>query len=133
MSGKDPIDRSLRRMEMRRFLTRCEAQEGTIQRADTLHEVARLATIAVPFPLTEDTDAMDARRHVKKIAEERARELFENLLDHLIKAEPFAQEKMLNTIGEEILQFGGGLSALRTWAYARLAAVEQTLPARKTH
>ncbi len=132
MSSRDPVDRSLRRMEVRRFTTRCEAQEGSIQRSDSLHEVSRLATIPIPFPLTDDSDALDARRHVRKVAEDRARELFDALIDHLLKAEPLAQEKLRRSIGEEILFFTGGLSELRTWAYGKLAAAEQIIQSNAT-
>ncbi len=127
MSTRDPVDKSLLRMEVRRFQTRCEAQEGMIARADSLHEVARLATIPIPFPLTDDTAALDARRQVKRQAEERAQILIEEMFGRLAKAESFAQEKQLRSIQEEFLQLTGSLAHLRTWAYARFNSVQQAL------
>lgn len=127
MSRYDPTDRNLVRMELRRFQSRCEAQEGTIRRADTIHEVSRLATVIIPFVLAEETDALDMRRQVKLTAEAQARDLFEAMLDQLVKTEPFARDKLRRSMEEEIHLFTGALNALRTWAYARLSAVEQTL------
>ncbi len=127
MSRYDPIDRNLVRLELRRFQTRCEAQEGTIRRADSLHEVARLTSIVLPYLLAEETQALDARRQLRQTAEDRAREIFESLLDRLSKAEPFARDKLRHSINEEVLQLTGSLSALRPWAYTRMGVVEQSL------
>lgn len=126
--ARDPVDRSMIRMEVRRFQNRCEAQEGTIQRADTLREVSRLASVSIPFPLTEETAAIDARAQVRRTAEERARELIDVLLDQLVKSEPLMRDKIRRAIDEEFLQLTGPLNGLRTWAHGRLAAVEATLP-----
>ena len=59
--SRDPIDRNMLRMELRRFQTRCDALEGTIRRADSLRQVARLGSVAIPFLLSEETGALDAR------------------------------------------------------------------------
>ena len=44
MALRDPTDKNLQRMEARRFAARCEAQVSSVERADTLREVSRLAT-----------------------------------------------------------------------------------------
>ena len=128
MAQHDPVDRNLLRMELRRFQTRSEAQEGTIQRADTVREVARLATLTIPFPLSEETAALDARLQVRRTAEQKARDLLETLFDQLVKAEPVRRDKLRRTIQEEFLQLTGPLVSLRIWAQGRLNAVEQMLP-----
>lgn len=128
MASRDPIDRNLIRMELRRFTTRCEAQEGTIQRADTLREISRLATIPMPFTLSEETGALDARRQLRRVAEDRAREVLEGMFDQLIKAEPHARHRIRHALDEEFMQLTGPLNELRVWAQARRLAVEQTMP-----
>ncbi len=130
MSQHDPVDRSMLRMELRRFQTRCEAQEGTIRRADTLRAVARLGKIAIPFPLSEEQLAIDARAEVRRAAENRARELLEEWFDRLGKAEPQARDKIRRMIEDELLQLTGYLQALRVWAQGRMQSIEQLLPDR---
>lgn len=124
--ARDPVDYNMQRMELRRFQSRCEAQMGTIQRADSLRAVSRLANMPVPFPLTESTDAIDARNEVRRYAEERARELINEFLERLSKVEPMMREKIRRMIDEEFLQLTGPLTNLRVWAHGRLAAVENT-------
>lgn len=128
MSRYDPVDRNLIRLELRRFQTRCEAQQGMIRRADTIHELIRLGSIPLPYMLVEETEALDARRQLKQTAEDRARELFEALLDRFAKAEPIAREKLRRAIDEDVLLFSGSLANLRAWAFHRIASVEQALP-----
>ncbi len=130
MSQHDPVDRSMLRMELRRFQTRCEAQEGTIRRADTLRAVARLGKMAIPFPLSEEQLAIDARAEVRRAAENRARELLEEWFDRLGKAEPQARDKIRRMIEDELLQLTGYLQALRVWAQGRMQSIEQLLPDR---
>ena len=127
MATRDPIDRNLIRMELRRFQNRCEAQEGAIRRADSLREVARLGVIAIPFQIGEETGALDARAQLRRAAEDRARELVEEMLDRLIKAEPSARDKIRRTIDDALLNISGSINAVKPWAHSRLTAVEQTL------
>jgi hypothetical protein len=54
MAIRDPVDKNMQRMEARRFASRCEAQVSSIERADSLREVARLATsITLPYSLSD--------------------------------------------------------------------------------
>ncbi len=127
MATRDPVDRNMVRMELRRFQTRCEAQEGAIRRADTLREVARLTLIPVPFQIMEETVALDARAQLRRTAEERARELVEDQLGQLVRAEPYLRDKIRRLIDDELLNLAGPLAGMKPWAYMRVAAVEQTL------
>lgn len=128
MAQFDPVNRSLLRMEVRRFQTRCEAQQGTIRRSDSVRAVARLGKLAIPFPLSEEQLALDAREEVRKSAEMRARELLEELFDRYTKAEAMMRPKLKRGIEDEILQLSGFLNPLRIWAQGRMNAIEQTIP-----
>jgi hypothetical protein len=126
MAQFDPVNRNLIRLELRRFQTRCEAQQGTIRRSDSVRTVARLGKIAIPFALAEEQLALDAREEVRKTAELRARELFDDLFSSYLKVEPHVRPKIKRTIEDEILQLSGFLNPLRVWAQGRLVTVEQT-------
>jgi hypothetical protein len=74
MALRDPVDKNLLRMEVRRFATRCDGQIASIERADTLREVSRLATsMTLPYAISGDYSARDALRVVQTRAEDRAR------------------------------------------------------------
>jgi hypothetical protein len=126
MAQYDPVNRNMLRLELRRFQTRCEAQQGTIRRSDSIRTVARLGKIAIPFALAEEQLALDTREEVRKTAELRARELLEDLFSHYLKVEPHVRPKIKRTIEDEILQLSGFLNPLRVWAQGRLVTVEQT-------
>ena len=88
MAIRDPVDKNMQRMEARRFASRCEAQVSSIERADTLREVARLATlITLPYSISEDFTARDALRLVQLRAEDRARELIQDQIQNFARAE----------------------------------------------
>ncbi len=127
MAQYDPVNRNMLRMELRRFQTRCEATEGTIRRADTIRAVVRLAKIAIPFPLNEEVEAIDARAAVRRVAEIQAREIFETMFDRLSKVEADQRDRLRRIIQEEFLQLTGPLNPMRVWAQGRLNAVEQML------
>ena len=94
MAIRDPVDKNMQRMEARRFASRCEAQVSSIERADTLREVARLATlITLPYSISEDFTARDALRLVQLRAEDRARELIQDQIQNFARAEDDHREK----------------------------------------
>jgi hypothetical protein len=127
MSRQDPTDRSLLRMELRRFQARCESQTGSLRRADTIRAVVKLALIPIPFPLSEDDGALTARAQLRRDAEERARELINEQMDQLLKCDPLIRDKVRRGIDDALQQLTGPLSALRVWAQGRLLATEQQL------
>lgn len=125
--SRDPIDRNMLRMELRRFQTRCDALEGTIRRADSLRQVARLGSVAIPFLLSEETGALDARAQVRHTAEERARELINEMLHRFEMLEPYARERARYQIEDELLNLVGPLNTMRNWAQGRLAMADQAM------
>jgi hypothetical protein len=125
MARGDPADQAILRLESRRFATRCEAQAALIQRADTLRELSRLATILVPYRLAEDFPSRDAQRHVTQAAEERAREIIHDQIDRCLRAEPERREILKSKLAEEWANLTGVLGHLRVWAQGKLAAAQQ--------
>lgn len=127
MALRDPIDRNLLRLEARRFASRCDTQVALIQRADTLREVSRLANLSLPYKLTEDMTAQDARRLVLNTAEDRAQELISEQIAIFVKAEPVAHDKLKRGMIDAWANLTGPLGHLRPWAVARLTTAEQSL------
>ncbi|MCK9381239.1 MAG: hypothetical protein M0P95_09250 [Sulfuritalea sp.] len=126
MAFRDPVDKNLLRMEARRFIARCEGQVALIERADTLREVSRLATlITLPFSLIEDDTARDGLRLVQMRAEDRARELILEQLKQFGRAEENQREKLKRGMLDTWANLTGPLGHLRTWAQTKLQAVEQ--------
>lgn len=126
MALRDPVDKNLLRMEGRRFATRCEAQVSSLERADTLREVSRLATsLTLPYMISEDYAARDALRLVQTRAEDRARELIQEQIQNFARAEENLREKQKRTMLDAWANLTGPLGHLRTWAQSKLAAAEQ--------
>jgi hypothetical protein len=125
MARGDPAEQALLRLESRRFATRCETQIALIQRADTLRELARLATVPLPYRLTEDYPSRDAQRRVAQTAEDRAREIIHEQIDRCLRAEPERSELMVGRLNEEWANLTGVLGHLRAWAKGKLAAARQ--------
>jgi hypothetical protein len=125
MARGDPAEQALLRLESRRFSTRCETQIALIQRADTLRELARLATIPLPFRLAEDFASRDAQRHVAQAAEDRARELIHEQIDRCLRAEPERREIMKGKLAEDWANLTGVLGHLRAWAKGKLVSAQQ--------
>ena len=126
MAFRDPVDKTLLRMQGRRFVARCEAQVSSIQRADTLREIARLATsITLPFVIAEDEMSRDALRLVQMRAEDRARELIEEQIQNYSRAEENQREKQKRAMLEVWSNLTGSLGHLRIWAQSKLTAAEQ--------
>ena len=119
MALRDPVDKNMLRMEARRFAARCEGQVSLIERADTLREVSRLATlIMVPFSLVEDDTARDGLRLVQTRAEDRARELIQDQIQNFAR-------KLKRTMHDAWTNLTGPLGHLRAWAQNKLLAAEQ--------
>jgi hypothetical protein len=126
MALRDPVDRNLLRMEARRFTARCEAQVSSIERADTLREVSRLAiSITLPYSLSADDGSRDALRLMQTRAEDRARELIQEQLQNLARAEANQREKHKRAMLDAWANLTGPLGHLRIWAQSRLVAAEQ--------
>ena len=124
--ARDPAERHLLRLEARHFATKCDGQMALIRRADALREVARLATIVLPYSLTDDFAARDAQRDVLRTAEERARELVADQILSYLRAEPIAREKIRHGMVESWANLSGPLGHLRPWAMSKLTNAEQS-------
>lgn len=126
MALRDPVDRNLLRMEGRRFSARCEAQISSIERADTLREVSRLATsLTLPYAVSADYAARDALRLVQTRAEDRARELIQEQIQNYSRCEENLREKQRRTMLDAWTSLTGPLGHLRTWAQNKLMAAQQ--------
>lgn len=126
MALRDPVDKSLLRIEGRRFASHCEAQISLIERADTLREVSRLAIlVALPYALSGDYAARDALRLVQTRAEDRARELVQEQINNFSRAEEGQRDKLKRAMLDAWANLTGPLGPLRTWAQSKLAAAEQ--------
>lgn len=126
MALNDPAEKNLLRMEGRRFAQRCDTQTMSIERADTLREVSRLATsVALPYALSSDYTARDALRLVQTRAEERARQLIQEQLQNFSRADGNQREKQKRAMLDTWANLTGPLGHLRAWAQSRLNTVEQ--------
>ncbi|MBI5897654.1 MAG: hypothetical protein HZB40_00315 [Rhodocyclales bacterium] len=126
MAMRDPVDKHLLRMEARRFVTRCEAAISSIERADTLREVSRLASsISLPYSLSEDYSARDGVRLVQTRAEDRARELILGQLQAYVRAEENQREKYRRAMVDAWANLTGPLSHLHSWAQSKLVTALQ--------
>jgi len=126
MALRDPVDKNLLRMEERRFTARCEAQVSSLERADTLREVSRLASsITLPYSISAEYTARDALRLVQTRAEDRARELIQEQIQNFGRAEENLREKQKRAMLDSWANLTGPLGHLRTWAQSKLMAAEQ--------
>ena len=126
MARLDPAEQALIRLELRRFSSRCDLQEGQLRRADSLREVARLASVALPFKLSGEYEARDLQRRVALSAEDRARELIADQVAQFARAEGDFREKLKAKMRDEWANLTGPLSHLRAWANTKLQAALQT-------
>lgn len=125
---QDPVDKNLLRMEARRFASRCEGQIASIERADSLRELVRLAgVIHLSYPLSEDPAARDALHLLMLRSEDRARELIRLQLQNYARVEPYLRDKWRRNLFDSWSNLTGAFAHLRAWAQARLALVEQQL------
>lgn len=126
MALRDPVDKNMLRMEARRFTARCEAAVSSIERADNLREVSRMATsVHLPYTLSADDGSRDSLRLLQTRAEGRARELIQEQLHNLARADESQREKHRRTMLDAWTNLTGPLGHLRTWAQSKLLAAEQ--------
>lgn len=125
MARADPAEQALIRLELRRFSSRCDMQEGQIRRADSLREVSRLINITVPYKLAQEFEARDLQRRVATVAEERARELIGEMIEQFVRAEGEYKDKLRSKMREDWSNLTGQLAPLRSWANGRLVTAEQ--------
>jgi hypothetical protein len=96
-----------------------------IERADSLREVSRLASLSVPSKLFTTTEARDAQRRVVQAAEDRAKALIGDQIDAWLRAEPEYRDKHRASIFDEWSTLSGGLGHLRGWAQRQFSTAEQ--------
>lgn len=126
MAIRDPVNQNLLRMESRRFVALCQAQISSIERADTLREVSRLATsITLPYAISSDYTARDELRLAQTRAEDRARELIQEQIQNYSRAEDNQRDKQKRAMLDTWTNLTGALGHLRTWAQNRLMVAEQ--------
>lgn len=126
MGRSDPAEQALIRLELRRFQTRCDTQEGLLQRADTLREVARLARISIPYKIADTIEGRDIQRRVVVVAEDRARELIQAQIGNAMKVEAESRGTLKSKMAEDWANLTGVLGHLRTWAKNKLLVAEQS-------
>ncbi|MDO8789346.1 MAG: hypothetical protein Q7J42_14840 [Sulfuritalea sp.] len=129
MAIHDPADKARIRMEVRRFVARCETQVSLIERADSMRELSRLATlIALPYLITTEYAAQDALRMMQVRAEERARELIADDIQNFVRGDEHLRGKLKRSMFDAWTNLTGPLSHLRPWAQSKLAAAELQNP-----
>lgn len=128
MAFKDPAERALLRFEARRYATRCNNQEGMIERADTLREVCRLTQMPVPATLMEVSEALDARRRLILIAEQRAKALITHQIAAWAKADEQRRSKLQVSMMGDWTNLTGHMGHLRTWAKRQFTLAQQLEP-----
>lgn len=125
MAFKDPAERSLQRFEARRYASRCGNQEGMMERADTLREVCRLTHMPIPATLMEVSEALDARRHLILVAEQRAKALIADQIAAWAKADELRQGKLQVSMLDDWTNLTGPMGHLRTWAHRQFTLAQQ--------
>lgn len=126
MGYNDPAEKALIRLEVRRFASRCDGNQGLLQRADSLREVARLASLSIPFRVADEYEARDALRRLVQTAEDRAKEVITDQIAAMLRAEEGQQRSLKNRMTDDWSNLTGVLGHLRRWAALKLAAADQT-------
>ncbi len=128
MALRDPVDKIMLRMEERRFATRSDGQISLIERADTLREVSRLASsLSLPYVLSASDAARDSLRLLHTRAEDRARALIQEQLQHYVRAEEANREKYRRAMVDAWANLTGPLGHLRAWAQDKLRVARQQI------
>lgn len=127
MGYTGPADRALMRLEVRRFVSRCENNAALLQRADSLRELARLASAQVPYKIANEIEARDAERRLLLATEDRAKEVIQGQIGHFLKADADHRVGLKSKMLEEWGNLTGPLAHLRTWAKGKLTLAEQAI------
>ena len=126
MAFNDPAEKALTRLEVRRYVGRCENNEGLVQRADSLRELSRLAAMTIPNKVAGEFEARDAQRRLVMAVEERAKALIGEQIAALLKSEGDRRASQRGKIIEDWANLTGPLGHLRTWAKGKLIQAEQS-------
>lgn len=127
MAYNDPAEKALLRLEVRRYIGRCESNEGLVQRADSLRELARLAATTLPYKIANEIEAREAQRRLLMATEDRAKELIGAQIAAFTKAGEDHRVGLRSKMVEDWTNLTGPLSHLRTWAKGKLTMAEQSL------
>ncbi len=127
MAYNDPAEKAMLRLEVRRFVVRCENNEGPLQRADSLREMARLAAITVPYRIANEVETREAQRRLLLAVESRTKELIGGQIAAYVKAGEDHRSGLRSKMVADWGNLTGPLGHLRTWAKGRLTLAEQSL------
>lgn len=126
---QDPVDKSLMRMEARRFASRCESQIARILQTNSLREAVRLANqIQLSYPLSEESVAREALRNMNLQTGDRLEALIRQQLQSYARVEPYLRDKWRRSLMDSWSHLTGSFFHLRAWANNRLSVIEQQLP-----
>lgn len=126
---QDPVDKSLMRMEARRFASRCESQIARILQTNSLREAVRLANqIQLSYPLSEESVAREALRDMNLQTGDRLEALIRQQLQSYARVEPYLRDKWRRSLIDSWSHLTGSFFHLRAWANNRLSVIEQQLP-----
>ncbi|WIM05987.1 MAG: hypothetical protein OHM77_01465 [Candidatus Nitricoxidivorans perseverans] len=125
MPPGDNFDQRLLRLEVRRFVSQCHAQEPLIVRSDTLRDVARWANIFVPYQVAEEYEVRDALERIQDLAETRSKEIILGQIEDCLKAEPEVRASRIRQMTDDWTNLSGPLRHLRVWAQKMLEAKER--------
>lgn len=126
---QDPVDKSLMRMEARRFASRCESQIARILQTNSLREAVRLANqIQLSYPLSEESVAREALRNMNLQTGDRLEALIRQQLQSYARVEPYLRDKWRRSLIDSWSHLTGSFFHLRAWANNRLSVIEQQLP-----
>ena len=99
-----------------------------MQRADSLREIARLASLSMPYKISAEYEAREALRRMTLVAEDRAKELILEQIAAVFKVDADHRGSAQNKLAEEWSSLTGPLGHLRNWAKLKLTAAAQVQP-----
>jgi len=125
MRSRDPADLAIKRLEARRFGTRADNQMRMIERADSMRELSRLASLPIPANLHDVPEARNAQQQVELAALQRARDLIQEQIQAWSKVEADFRDKFQSSLTDEWAGLTGLLASLKGWAARKLAEEQQ--------